>query len=732
MNIESKIPNSKDRTSAETLQQSEAEFSELKNNLQRLLDSFNQVVAITDSVEQEYAINKEARLLDIPLESYRRMLENYRKPKKVPSKFDTVIKPVSLADKKVGDFIAWFQSISIFKLTTVFSQVTLLIAMISFFLDAPRRQQQAIDAARRVVESASNQSHSKARLNSLKTLNKYCVSLTGVNAANADLEGVQLNKCYVHREFSEMFAQWPPQLFKYQGFDFSYANLQNVNLNQANLEGADLRGVNLQGAYLIETNLKGANLEGANLEGAKLWRANLEGANLQNTNLQKSGLGRANFQRANFQGANLADAKLYWSNFQGASFLRSNLQGANLSRANLQGADFYKANLKGASLRYADFRQGTNLREADIEDANLEEAQFGSINELKRAKNWQKALKNSNWEEQITRQLKDTLRIGLIKSTRGSLFNSYQKGMELAAADQKVEIVSIESESGVDIEAKTVKKLIAEGADAILLLPEDAQNSVATIKEAYESGVAVITLGGCINEVDANRYLFSCYRSDREKMGYDSGNYLATWAAKNFQGKELNVGILDATSHDTFYPSLQGFYAAMKAANIRWSEVASTDAALRSNVPEVKEMLKNNPKINILWGGSNASTDVAIQAVKELGLEGKVFVFGMSNLDPDKADMLLNPKHPLELIIDQSGRQVGYDAAQNAIAVLNGNVTPYKFHLVNHRVISQDDEEAVKNLLKEAKKYGEWEQKSSVIKEQNKPTQDNGVGSTTP
>jgi len=152
MNIESETPKSQVRTQAENLPQQYTEFSELKQNLQILLDSFNRVTAISDAVEQEYEINKEARLLDIPLESYRRMLENYRKPKKVPSKFDPVIKPVSLADKKVEDFIAWFQSISIFKLTTVFSQITLLIAMISFFIDAPRRQQQAIDAARIVVE----------------------------------------------------------------------------------------------------------------------------------------------------------------------------------------------------------------------------------------------------------------------------------------------------------------------------------------------------------------------------------------------------------------------------------------------------------------------------------------------------------------------------------------------------------------------------------------------------
>jgi ABC-type sugar transport system substrate-binding protein len=304
--------------------------------------------------------------------------------------------------------------------------------------------------------------------------------------------------------------------------------------------------------------------------------------------------------------------------------------------------------------------------------------------------------------------------------------------MELAGAGQEVEIVSLHSESGVDNETKAIKNLIDDGADAILMLPENPQSSVKMIKEAYESGVAVFNIGACINEADANRYLFGCYASNRYLMGYDSGNYLAKWVGKNLPGKEVNVGILDATSYDFFYPSLQGFYAAMKAANIRWNEVTSTDAALRSNLPEVKEMLTNNPQINILWGGSNSSTAIAVQAVEEFGLEGKVFVFGMSNLTRDNANKLLNPNNPLELIIDQSGRQVGYQTLKNAISVLDGNVTPYQFYLVKHRMFTQDDKETVRKLLNEIENDGDLDRQSPVIKEQNKQTQDTGVGSNKP
>lgn len=698
MTVEPEIKNGPVPTKTEIVGQQEEGELKLKDNLQILLDSFNRIATISDSVEQEYAINKEAKILDIPPESYRRMFENYSKPKKAPSKFDHVIKPVSIADKKVGDFIAWFQSISIFRLTTVFSQITLLVAMLSFFIDAPRRHQQVINEAQRVVQSAKEKTYSKARIDALRELNKYCVSLTGVNAAKAELKGIELNNCYVYPELGKIFSQWPPLLSKYQGFDLSYANLQGANLEGANLKSIDLRGANLEGANLVGANLEGANLVGANLKGSKLWRANLEGANLENSNLQNSGLGRANLRLANFKLANLSGAKIYWSNIQGAKFFRTNLQGANFSRSNLQGADLYKANLQGASFRHTDLREGTNLREAELNGADFRETKLWSIHQLKRGKNWEQAFKDINWESQVTQNLPKKFQIGLIKTTKGSLFISYQKGME-KAAERKVKIVAIDSDNGVEIEAEAIRKLVSDGADAIVLSPEDSKDSKTAIQEAYESGVAVVTVGACLNKLDANRYVFACYSSDRYKMGYDSGDYLAKWIEKKMSGKEVNIGLLDSSSNDNFYPSLQGFYAAMKASNIRWNEVASTNAALRSDLPEVKKLLEENPKINILWGGSNAATDVALQAVDELNLEGKVFVFGMSNLTEDKAELLLNPNRPLELIIDQSGRQVGYDAAKTALAVLNGDVTGYKFYLVKHRLFKQDDNESVRQSL---------------------------------
>ncbi len=69
-----------------------------------------------------------------------------------------------------------------------------------------------------------------------------------------------------------------------------------------------------------------------------------------------------------------------------------------------------------------------------------------------------------------------------------------------------------------------------------------------------------------------------------------------------------------------------------------------------------------------------------------------------------RADRLLDPTSPLQLIIDQSGVEIGYDAVTTAVDVLRGRRPgeAYEVFPIEHRVLTQDDTDAVKELLGEA------------------------------
>lgn len=277
-------------TNTELSPEEQAEILELETVVKNLEHSFNQVTSIEDPVKQEYKILQEAKKLDIPPETYRRMFESYclESGKVLKEEKYSWLNPLRFLDQRLGDFVKWCENVSLYSLATVIGQFTLLAAMGAYFIEAPQREQQALDDARLEVRNQKGVEHSDSRIEAIEKLNKSCQSLLGESAPKANLEGIELNKCYKFQLEWAGIAQWPPQFYRYEGINLSRMDLSGVNLSGANLEGANLEKANLEGANLERVNLKRANLKGANLKGAVLRAANLEKANLEEANLDSS------------------------------------------------------------------------------------------------------------------------------------------------------------------------------------------------------------------------------------------------------------------------------------------------------------------------------------------------------------------------------------------------------------------------------------------------------------
>ncbi len=154
---------------------------------------------------------------------------------------------------------------------------------------------------------------------------------------------------------------------------------KRADLEDANLEGADLRDADLQYANLEDADLRGANLRGANLQYADLRDADLRGANLRGANLRD-----ADLRGANLEGADLRGANLQYADLEGADLQRADLRDADLRSADLRSADLRVTDLRGADLRGANLRvtdlEGANLRGADLRDADLRSANLRYAN----------------------------------------------------------------------------------------------------------------------------------------------------------------------------------------------------------------------------------------------------------------------------------------------------------------------------------------------------------------
>ena len=149
-------------------------------------------------------------------------------------------------------------------------------------------------------------------------------------------------------------------------------------------EGIDLSGLDLKGIILKEaqfpTHFEDKKFVGGKFDGAALIRADFRNANLQYAQFKMLDDKPTELMAADFRGslllyADFRDADLTGAKFgeiEGETLLlampdNTDFRGANLFRANFKGCYFYGTKLEGAC-----------IRGADILEAHLEEADWGS------------------------------------------------------------------------------------------------------------------------------------------------------------------------------------------------------------------------------------------------------------------------------------------------------------------------------------------------------------------
>jgi Pentapeptide repeats (8 copies) len=146
-------------------------------------------------------------------------------------------------------FVYRLRGLAMFELLEIAGRLTVVVAVIFWFMEADNRAKERHYRAWELINSARGSAGDGGRRDALQDLNR-----DGVSLAAAPLE-----------------QAWLPGVY-----------LQGANLAKANLQGATLIDANLQGAAFGESQLMDAALalagNGTNLQGAYLMGANLQGA----------------------------------------------------------------------------------------------------------------------------------------------------------------------------------------------------------------------------------------------------------------------------------------------------------------------------------------------------------------------------------------------------------------------------------------------------------------------
>ena len=248
-----------------------------------------------------------------------------------------------------------------------------------------------------------------------------------------------------------------------------------------------------------------------------------------------------------------------------------------------------------------------------------------------------------------------------------TFMQTVQAGMQAAADEHGAELILGNSENDLVQEANLIDDYITRGVDAIVITPISNDGSVAALREAKDAGITIICFNTCVEDDSiADAFLVT----ENKDLGTTTGTSAADFIT-NELGGEARIGILNCDQFEGCPPRKEGFLELVEAMD--GVEVVADQAGWIADdaLPVSEAMLQANPDINVLWAANEGGTVAHVLAVQSSGLQGEVFVFG-TDMNVQMAQMLQSDDNVLQGVTGQAPFQMGFDAFETAITVLDG------------------------------------------------------------
>ena len=213
------------------------------------------------------------------------------------------------------------------------------------------------------------------------------------------------------------------------------------------------------------------------------------------------------------------------------------------------------------------------------------------------------------------------MKVGVDEYAKETGLNVYQKGT---------------AQIDATLQAQLIQDLIAQGVDALCVVPVDLESLEPVLSQARKAGIVVITHEGAgLENVDYDIEAFS-------NAGYGAFIMDNLAEAMNFEGVYTTmVASLTNGSHNEWadagvarqkeaYPKMQLLAAEKRVESFDNGDVAYNGA---------KELFKKYPKLKGVMGTSSYDAPGVARAIEELGLIGKAFTSG-TGMPLDNAALL--------------------------------------------------------------------------------------------
>lgn len=255
------------------------------------------------------------------------------------------------------------------------------------------------------------------------------------------------------------------------------------------------------------------------------------------------------------------------------------------------------------------------------------------------------------------------------KGFQHQFWQAVKKGVEQASVDYGVKVTfeGPESEAKVDEQMAMLEAALAKNPSAICLAAIDSQAVIPLVQRAVDAGIPVIGFDSGVE----SELILSTAATDNV-----AASMLAADKMAELIGGEGKVGIIvhDQTSttgidrRDGFINRMADKYPNIEIVGPQYGEgdhLKSTDIA--------KAMLSANPDIKGFFGANEGSIIGALNAIKELGLEGQVVAIGY-DAGIQQMDAIRSGVQAGAITQDPIG--IGYKAVEAAVKAIRGEELP--------------------------------------------------------
>ncbi|MGR9221221.1 substrate-binding domain-containing protein (plasmid) [Rhizobium leguminosarum] len=279
-------------------------------------------------------------------------------------------------------------------------------------------------------------------------------------------------------------------------------------------------------------------------------------------------------------------------------------------------------------------------------------------------------------------------------------FRTIQIGMEAAAKKEGVELLQANSDNKPEKEQSLVNTYVSRKVNAIVIAPLSKTASASALSRANDAGIKVVTYNSTIEGNTPAAFI----NSSQEDLGASTGKAAAAFIKEKLGGK-ANVAVLQFKSQvpEQSAARVGGFTKAVaEGGDVK--VVADQDAWLAEKAVSVtNDILTAHPEVNVIYAANEGGTVGAVQAVRNSGKQGKVFVFGIDG-SQQLVNFLQSDDNILQAITAQQPYQIGFSAVEAAVAAINGKQDE-KEVVVPGKALNRNDPEGVKAFGDELKKY---------------------------